>query len=81
MFELIVLVLAVYGASKLLVEYDGYKDMFYTLRQHTRFSMLSCVVCTAVWVGFVFSFVIWIGLGAILIPFSAIGFVILVEGK
>jgi len=81
MFELIVLLLAVYGASKLLVEYDGYKNVFYKLRQRERLTMLHCVICTAVWFAILFSIVFWLGFVVILIPFSIIGFVILMEGK
>lgn len=81
MIELIITALAVYGTSKLLVEYDGYKDVFYKLRQSERLTMLQCVVCTACWVTLAFSVMFWLELAVWLLPLAIVGVIILIEEK
>lgn len=81
MIELIITALAVYGTSKLLVEYDGYKDVFYKLRQSERLTMLHCVICTSVYVALAFSIIYWLGWAIWLLPLAIVGVIILIEDK
>ena len=79
MIELIITALAVYGTSKLLVEYDGYRDVFYKLRSH--YEALQCVACTSVYVAVAFSAVYFLGLSMWLLPLAIVGAIILIEDK
>ena len=81
MIELIITTLAVYGASKLLAEYDGFMDVFYRIRSIKWLRMLTCVVCTSVWVAVAFSLVFWLGLAVWLLPLAIVGVIILIEEK
>lgn len=81
MIELIITALAVYGTSKLLVEYNGYKDVFYKLRQSERLTMLQCVVCCSVYVALAFSIIYWLGWAMWLLPLAIAGIVIMIEDK
>lgn len=81
MIELIITALAVYGTSKLLVEYDGYRDVFYKLRLSERLTMLHCVICTACYVSLAFSVIFWIGWAMWLLPLAISGVIILIEDK
>lgn len=82
MIELIITALAVYGTSKLLVEYDGYGDVFYRLRSiQQSFKMLQCVVCTACWLALAFSVIFWLGWAIWLLPLAIVGIVIMIEDK
>ena len=79
MIELIIAALATYGVSKLLVEYDGFGNIFYRLRDISWLKMLTCVVCTGTWVGIIFGIVYLLGYGVYLAPLAIIGIVILIE--
>lgn len=79
MIELIITALAVYGTSKLLVEYDGYMNVFYKLRQSERLTMLQCVVCTVCWIAVILSVVFWLGWAIFLLPLAIVGIVIILE--
>lgn len=79
MIDFIITALAVYGFSKLLVEYDGFMDVFYKLRQREWLKMLTCVICTACWVALVFAVVFWLGWAMWLLPLAIIGIVIILE--
>lgn len=79
MIELIITALAVYGTSKLLVEYDGYMNVFYKLRQSERLTMLHCVVCTACYIAVAFAVVFWLGWAMWLLPLAILGVIILIE--
>ena len=81
MIELLITILAVYGTSKLLVEYDGFMDVFYLIRSIKWLKMLTCIVCTSVWVAVAFSLVFWLGLAVWLIPLAIVGIIILIEDK
>jgi len=79
MIELIITTLAVYGTSKLLVEYDGYRDVFYKLRSH--YEALQCVICTACWIAVAFAVVFWLGCAMWLLPLAILGVIIILEDK
>lgn len=81
MIELLVLFLSVYGASKLLTEYDGFGDVFYKLRNKPWLKMLSCIICTSVWVAVLFSIIWALGFVYLLTPVAVVGAVILLEEK
>ena len=81
MIELIITALAVYGTSKLLVEYDGYMNVFYKLRSVQSLTMLHCVVCTSVYVALAFSIIYWLGWAMWLLPLAIVGIIILIEDK
>ena len=81
MIELLITTLAVYGASKLLAEYDGFMDVFYRIRSIKWLRMLTCVVCTSVWLSLAFSAVLWLGFAAWLLPLAIVGVIILIEEK
>lgn len=76
MIELIIAALATYGISKLLVEYDGFGDVFYKLRQIELLSMLNCTVCTSVYIAIPIAFFAGVG---VLGYFAILGLVILLE--
>ena len=76
MIELLILALATYGVSKLLVEYDGFGDIFYKLRAKSWLSMLNCVVCTSVYIAVPIA--IFSGVG-VLGYLAILGIVILIE--
>lgn len=80
MIQLIITALAVYGTSKLLVEYDGYMNVFYKLRSVQSLTMLHCVICTACWVALAFAVVFWLGWAMWLLPLAIVGVIILIEG-
>lgn len=81
MIELIILALATYGVSKLISEYDGFGDIFYKLRRKKWLSMLTCTVCTSVWVAVAFSIVWAFGYALWLTPLAVVGIVIILEEK
>ena len=77
--DLIIGSLAVYGLSKLLVEQDGFMDVFYKLRGVEWLKMLTCVTCTAVWVSIPVFVVVLLGATILLLPFAILGIVIILE--
>ena len=81
MTELIITALAVYGFSKLLVEYDGFMDVFYRIRSTDWLKMLTCVVCTACWAAVAFAVVFWLGWAMWLLPLAIVGIIIFIEDK
>lgn len=81
MIELIITALAVYGTSKLLVEYDGLMDVFYRIRSIKWLKMLTCVVCTSVYIALAFSIIYWLGWAMWLLPLAILGVIILIENK
>ena len=81
MIELIITTLAVYGTSKLLVEYDGFMDVFYRIRSIKWLKMLTCIVCTSVWLSLAFSVVFWLGWAMWLLPLAILGVTIILEDK
>lgn len=81
MIELLILLLSVYGTSKLLVEYDGPMDVFYRLRANRYLKMLLCVVCTACYVSLAFFIIYWLGYVMWLTPLAIVGAIILIEEK
>ena len=81
MIELLILALATYGTSKLVAEYDGFADVFYKLRRKRWLSMLTCTVCTSVYVAAAFSIVWALGHAFWLTPLAAVVIVIILEEK
>ena len=81
MIELIITALAVYGTAKLFVEYDGYMNVFYKLRQREWLKMLTCVICTSVWLSLAFCIVFWLGWAMWLLPLAIVGVIIILEDK
>lgn len=81
MIELIITALAVYGTSKLLVEYDGFMDVFYRIRSIKWLKMLTCVACSSVYVALAFSVIYWLGWAMWLLPLAIIGGIIILEDK
>ena len=79
MYNLLILVLATYGASKLLVEYDGFGDVLYKLRNRAWLKALTCVVCTSVWVATLLSLLLFFGQYWIVTVLAIVGTVILIE--
>lgn len=79
MFNLLLLILSVYGASKLLTDYDGPSDIFYRLRNHLN--ALSCTVCTSVWVAMLFSLLLFFGQYWFITVLAVVGAVIFIEDK
>ena len=79
MIELLILALATYGTAKLIAEYDGPFDMLYSMRNKRWLGMLTCTVCTSVWVGLFFSIMYWLGFVWLLLPLALVGVVILIE--
>ena len=79
MIELLILALATYGTSKLVAEYDGPFDMLYSMRNRRWLGMLTCTVCTSVWVGLFFSIIFWLGFVWVLLPLAIVGAIILIE--
>lgn len=79
MFNLLLLILSVYGASKLLTEYDGPFNVFYRLRNNLNF--LNCTVCTSVWVAILFSLLLFFGQYWFITVLAVVGAVIFIEEK
>ena len=75
MIELIFAALATYGISALLVEKDGFMDVFLKLRE-IKWLPFSCITCTAVWVGVPITLLSGIGL---LGYFATLGIIVLIE--
>ena len=79
MFNLLLLILSVYGASKLLTDYDGPFDVFYKLRKHLH--ALTCTVCVSVWIAFIFSLLLFFGQYWFITVVAVVGAVIFIEDK
>ena len=79
MYNLLILILSVYGMSKLLVDYDGPFGIFYTLRNHV--GALNCTVCTSVYVAILFSVLLALGWYWFITVFAVVGAIIFVEQR
>lgn len=80
MIGFIIYVLAVYGVSTLISDYDGPNNIFYRLRSKYSKSALTCTVCLSVWVALILFIPILLGIGyLVLSPLAVIGGVILLE--
>ena len=75
MIELIFAALAIYGISYLLVEKDGFMDVFLKLRE-IKWLPFNCITCTAVWIGVPIALLSGIGL---LGYFASLGIIVLIE--
>lgn len=73
-YTTIIAILATYGLSTLLAEFEGYKDVFVWLR--TRIEPLRCAVCASCWIAM--PIVLFAGLG-LLEYFAIIGSVIILD--
>ena len=75
MIELIFAALATYGISALLVEKNGFMDVFLKLRE-IKWLPFNCITCTAVWIGIPIAIFSGIGL---LGYFATLGIIVLIE--
>lgn len=78
--DIIILVLATYGLSSLLVDYAGPFELLDRLRKKFTNSPLHCIVCTALWVAiclFILAFLP--GFTNYLIPMAIVGTIIILE--
>lgn len=81
MYNLLLLILSVYGVSKLLTDYDGPWGVFYNLRNLKFMGALHCTVCLSVWVAILFSLLLFFGWYWFITVFAVVGAVILIEEK
>lgn len=79
MNEFILLILAVFAVSSLLTEYDGPKNAFVLLRDRFPQSPLQCLVCTSVYVSFIFYVLYLYKIDIHVLPLAVIGAIILIE--
>ena len=79
MIDLIILTLATLGFSYMLVNKDGFMDVFYKLRTRRWLKMLTCMVCTSVWVAIVFSIFYLYGYAWLLTPLAVVGAIVIIE--
>lgn len=81
MFNLVLLILSVYGASKLLTDYDGPFDVFHRLRNMKHIYALNCTVCTSVYVAFIFSLLLFFGQYWFITFLAVVGAIVFIEDK
>lgn len=82
MYNLLLLVLSVYGATKIMVEYDGPWGLFYKLRNNlAAFTVLHCVVCLSVWIALLFSILLYLGWYWFITIMAVVGSIIIFEEK
>lgn len=79
MLSLLILLLASYGATTLLVYSDGPWDIFLNHRVRYPKSPLTCFKCTAFWMS-VLTFAIYaLGLTFFMLPLAILGAVIIID--
>lgn len=76
----IMLALATWRISYMLVSEDGPSDVFVKLRTLKLGGLLDCIYCTSVWVGFVVVFLWIIGGELVLLPFALSGLAMMLRG-
>lgn len=79
MLELIVLLLASYGITSLLVYSDGPWDIFLNHRVRYPKSPLTCFKCTAFWVSMLTFIVYVLGLSFFMLPLAILGAVLIID--
>lgn len=79
MIELLILILAVYGLSALVTQYDGPGDIFLKMRIRYEKSPFHCTVCMAAWLVVPLVLIQVFTGSAFVIPLSVIGAIIILE--
>lgn len=81
MYNLLILILGVYGVSKLLTDYDGPWGVFYNLRKLKFMGALHCTICVSVYVAVVMSLLLFFGWHWFVTVCAIVGAVVFIEEK